>query len=138
MRKIVTGLVVFVLLSSSSFGQRVKSVKIGMASDIHLPTMHDGAARLTVFTDSMKVAKPDFIIQLGDFVTPAPAWATSYSVWQAYAGKKYDVIVNHELDGGYSLEKELALRNMPSSYYTFLSKWFQFIVFDANDIKFPN
>ena len=138
MRKIVSGLVVFVLLSSSSFGQRVKSVKIGMASDIHLPTMHDGAARLTVFTDSMKVAKPDFIIQLGDFVTPAPAWAASYSVWQAYAGKKYDVIGNHEMDGGYSLEKALAFRNMPSSYYTLHSNGFQFIVLDANDKKFPD
>ena len=61
MKRLVVAFFVFNFLALSSFGQKVKTVKIGMCSDVHLPTMHDGAERLTSFLDSMKTAKPDFI-----------------------------------------------------------------------------
>lgn len=138
MKNLVVAFFVFNFLTLSSFGQKVKTVKIGMCSDVHLPTMHDGAERLTAFLDSMKIAKPDFIIELGDFVTPAPAYASSFALWKAYPGKKYNVIGNHEMDAGYSLEQALAYRNMTSSYYSFRSRGFRFIVLDGNDKKFPD
>src|SRR5688572_26574596 len=112
-------LIVFIVLASIAFGQKGKTVKIGMCSDVHLPTMHDGKERLTTFLDSMKTAKPDFIIELGDFVTPAAAWTESFQPWKDYTGKKYNVIGNHEMDGGYSLQQAIAFRGMPTSYYTF-------------------
>jgi predicted phosphodiesterase len=138
MKKLVSVIIFFVLLTSVAVGQHKKTIKIGICSDVHLPTMHDGKERLTTFLDSMKIAKPDFIIQLGDFVTPAPAWTESYDPWKTYQGKKYNVIGNHEMDGGYSLEKALEFRNMNSSYYTFSSNGFQFIVLDGNDKKSPD
>lgn len=137
MKKLLSVLAIFILLTSAAFGQKVKTIKIGICSDVHLPTMHDGKERLTSFLDSMKTAQPDFIIELGDFVTPAPAWTSSFEPWKNYTGKKYNVIGNHEMDAGYSLEKALDFRNMPASYYTFRSNGFQFIVLDGNDKKFP-
>jgi len=99
--------------------------------------MHDAEHRITTFIDSMKAAKPDFIVDLGDFLTPAPKYAPHFAIWNAYPGPKYHVIGNHEMDGGYSLQQALAYRNMPSSYYSFQRNGFHFIVLDGNDKKSP-
>ncbi len=109
-----------------------------MCSDVHLPTMHDGAQRLTTFLDSMKTAKADFIIELGDFVTPADKYASAFALWKDYPGTKYNVMGNHETDAGYSLEQALAYRDMKASYYTFHNNGFTFIVLDGNDKKYPD
>ncbi|WP_128545153.1 metallophosphoesterase family protein [Larkinella soli] len=115
----------------------VATVRIGMFADLHVPTMHDADARLTTFLDSMKTARPDFIIELGDFGTPAEKYRSAFDRWNAWPGPKYHLIGNHEMDGGYSLEQALAYRNMPSSYYAFMTNGFHFIVLDGNDKKFP-
>ncbi len=108
-----------------------------MCSDVHLPTMHDSERRISAFIDSMQTAKPDFIIELGDFLTPEEKYAPYYELWKSYPGPKYHVIGNHEMDGGTSLEEALAYRDMEHSYYTFEQKGFLFIVLDGNDKKFP-
>ncbi|TFH00186.1 MAG: metallophosphoesterase [Calditrichales bacterium] len=126
-----------ILVISSCGKQAVQQVKIGMCSDVHLPTMHDSEWRITTFIDSMKMAKPDFIIELGDFGTPAEKYAPYFDIWNAYPGTKYHVIGNHEMDGGYSMEEALAYRNMPSARYTFEQNGFYFIVLNGNDKKDP-
>ena len=113
-----------------------KTIKIGMCSDVHLPTMHDSEKRITAFIDSMKIAKPDFIIELGDFGIPKPEYEPYLAIWNSFPGPKYHVIGNHEMDGGTSLEKALAWRGMERSYYSFVQKGFHFIVLDGNDKKF--
>ncbi len=113
-------------------------VRIGMCADVHLPTMHDSEFRISTFVDSMKVAKPDFIIELGDFLIPEEKYAPHFKIWNSFPGPKYHVIGNHEFDGGTSLEAALAYRNMSSSYYTFLRNGFQFIVLDGNEKKYPD
>lgn len=120
-----------------AIAQQPKVLRIGMCSDVHLPTMHDGAGRLTAFLDSMRAAKPDFIIELGDFVTPAPQYAQVFALWTAYQGTKYHVIGNHEMDAGYTLQQALDYRGMRSSYYAFKEKGFNCIVLDGNDKKTP-
>lgn len=110
---------------------------MGMCSDVHLPTMHDSKNRISIFIDSMKVEKPDFIVELGDFLIPKERYAPYFEIWNSYPGPKYHVIGNHEMDGGTSLEAALAYRNMSNSYYTFEKNGFQFIVLDGNDKKFP-
>lgn len=115
-----------------------KTVRIGMCSDVHLPTMHDAEYRITTFIDSMKTAKPDFIIELGDFLIPNEKYAPYFEIWNSYPGPKYHVIGNHEMDGGTSLEAAVAYRSMTNSYYTFAQQGFQFIVLDGNDKKFPD
>ncbi|MEZ4902541.1 MAG: metallophosphoesterase [Spirosomataceae bacterium] len=138
MKKSTTIAFFFSLVLTISFAQKEKKVKFGLFTDVHVPTMHDAKERLTAFMDSMKTAKPDFIIELGDFVTPAPKYAYGFDIWKAYQGPKYNVIGNHEMDGGYSLQQALAYRGMSSSYYSFEKNGFYFIVLDGNDKKSPD
>lgn len=126
------------VFTACSKKQEVKSVRIGICADVHLPTMHDAEERLQTFLDSMQTAQPDFIIELGDFGTPAEEYASGFALWNSYPGKKHHVIGNHEMDGGYSLEEAIAYRNMPSSYYSFDNSGFHFIVLDGNDKKHPD
>lgn len=115
----------------------VNSVRFGLLTDIHLPTMHDSEQRMNAFIDSMRIAEPDFIVELGDLVTPAPIYQSLMDIWLSYPGEKYHVIGNHEMDGGYGLEQVLAHRKMNNSYYHFERNRFNFIVLDGNDKKFP-
>ncbi len=115
--------------------EEVKTVKIGMCSDVHLPTMHDSEKRITRFIDSMKIARPDFIIELGDFGIPKKEYEPYFAIWNSFPGKKYHVIGNHEMDGGTSLEKAIDYRGMESPYYSFSGNGFKFIVLNGNDKK---
>ncbi len=128
--------VLAVFFVSCKQNKEVKRVKIGMCSDVHLPTMHDSEKRIIAFIDSMKIAKPDFIIELGDFAIPTKEYARYFVIWNSFPGPKYHVIGNHEMDGGTTLEQALAYRCMSSSYYTFSRKGFKFIVLDGNDKEY--
>ncbi len=127
----------FVLFNLTLSAQKPNTVKIGMCTDVHLPTMHDSEYRITTFIDAMKKEKPDFIIELGDFSTPEPKYAKYFYIWNSFPGDKYHVIGNHEMDGGTSREKAVEYRNMKSSYYSFNKNGFHFIVLDGNDKKNP-
>lgn len=113
-------------------------VKIGMCSDVHLPTMHDAEYRITSFMDEMKAKKPDFIIELGDFAEASEKFSKYYKLWDSFPGDKYHVIGNHEMDGGHSREQAIDYRHMKNSYYSFIKNGFHFIVLDGNDKKDPN
>ena len=130
-------IIIFLFLSLNLSAQKYNTVKIGMCTDVHLSTMHDSEYRITTFIDAMKRENPDFIIELGDFLTPEPKYAKYYDIWKSFPGDKYHVIGNHEMDGGTSLEKALEYRNMKSSYYSFNKNGFHFIVLDGNDKKNP-
>ena len=108
-----------------------------MCSDVHLPTMHDAEYRISSFIDSMKIAKPDFIVELGDFGIPHERFAPHFDIWNSFPGPKYHIIGNHEMDGGTTMEEALAYRKMESSYYTFSQNGFLFIVLDGNDKEYP-
>jgi 3',5'-cyclic-AMP phosphodiesterase len=120
-------------VSCHSVRQASNQVRIGMCSDAHLPTMHDATSRITEFIDEMKVTKPDFIIELGDF---AEVSDTAYfRIWNSFPRDKFHVIGNHEMDGGFSREQALKVRQMKSSYYSFDKCGFHFIILDGNDKK---
>ena len=131
-------IVCIIVLFGCSLNNEVKTIKIGMCSDVHLPTMHDSKKRISTFIDSMIIAKPDFIIELGDFVIPKEKYDTMFSIWNSFSGPKYHVIGNHEMDGGTSMEDALAYRKMKNSYYSFSKNGFKFIVLDGNDKKHEN
>ncbi len=105
----------------------------GICSDVHLPTMHDSEHRIQTFIDSMKIIKPDFIIELGDFGTPEKEYAAFFDIWNSFPGDKHHVIGNHEMDAGYTREQAIEYRNMENSFYSFEKKQFHFIVLDGND-----
>ena len=127
-----------VFLSFCSNKKEIKTIRIGMCSDVHLPTMHDSEKRVTAFIDNMKIAKPDFIVELGDFGIPDEKYAPYFEVWNSFPGPKYHVIGNHEMDGGTSLDEAVSYRKMQKSYYSFTQNGFQFIVLDGNDKEFPD
>ncbi len=108
-----------------------------MCSDVHLPTMHDAEYRITTFIDSMKIAQPDFIVELGDFGIPDERYAPYFGIWNSFPGPKYHIIGNHEMDGGTTMEEALAYRKMENSYYSFSQNGFLFIVLDGNDKEYP-
>jgi len=124
-------------ISLSLSAKKHDSVRIGMCTDVHLPTMHDAEYRITTFIDAMKKEKPDFIIELGDFCTPEPKYAKYFEIWNSFPGDKYHVIGNHEMDGGTLREKAIAYRGMKTGYYSFEKNGFHFIVLDGNDKKNP-
>jgi len=99
--------------------------------------MHDAEYRITSFIDSMKIAQPDFIVQLGDFGIPHERYTPYFDIWNSFPGPKYHTIGNHEMDGGTTLEEALAYRKMGNSYYTFSQNGFLFIVLDGNDKEYP-
>ena len=134
--KILVALIIFGIVQFNGnviSAQKYNSVKIGMCTDVHLPTMHDSEYRITTFIDAMKKEKPDFIIELGDFCTPEQKYAQYFDIWNSFPGDKYHVIGNHEMDGGTSREKAIEYRNMNSAYYSFEKNGFHFIVLDGND-----
>jgi len=131
-------LLLIILLIPGYSQKKYSHIKIGMCSDVHLPTMHDAEFRITTFLNQMKVEKPDFIIELGDYAEASEKFDNYYKLWNSYPGDKYHVIGNHEMDGGHSREQAVAYRNMSSSYYSFDKNGFHFIVLDGNDKKDPN
>lgn len=131
-------LAVVVFLSFCTPKKEVNTIRIGMCSDVHLPTMHDSEKRITSFIDSMNIAKPDFIIELGDFGIPDERYTPYFDIWNSFKGPKYHVIGNHEMDGGTSLDEAVSYRNMENSYYSFNQNGFDFIVLDGNDKESPD
>jgi 3',5'-cyclic-AMP phosphodiesterase len=108
-------------------------IRIGMISDIHQDVMHDGMQRLGVFLDAMREAKPDFIIQLGDFCKPTAANKPFLDLWNTYEGPRHHVIGNHDMDGGFRREQTVECYGMPGRFYDFDFGGVRFLVLDGND-----
>ena len=83
-------------------------VRFGMISDIHPDMLPDGLERVQAFVAAMQQTKVDFIIQLGDFCWPAPSNRRYLDAWNAYSGKAYHVLGNHDMDDGYTREQTVA------------------------------
>ena len=108
-------------------------LRIGMISDVHQDVMHDGIRRLGAFLDAMRGAKPDFIVQLGDFCQPTAANRPFIELWNAYRGPRHHVIGNHDMDGGVKREHTVAWYGMPARHYAFDHGGVRFITLDGND-----
>lgn len=108
-------------------------IRIGMISDVHQDVMHDGIKRLGAFLDAMREAKPDFIVQLGDFCKPTDSNKPFMDLWNAYEGPGYHVIGNHDMDGGFRREQTVEWYGMPGRYYGFDHGGVRFLVLDGND-----
>jgi 3',5'-cyclic AMP phosphodiesterase CpdA len=110
-----------------------RRVKFGIISDVHQDVMHDGTDRIRKFLAAMEEAKVDFVLQLGDFCQPHPRNAPFLAAWNTYAGPRYHVLGNHDMDGGYKREQTVAYYGMPARFYTFDAGPFRGIVLDSND-----
>jgi len=110
-----------------------KSLRFGLCTDVHKDIMHDADQRLQAFVDEAKEQELDFIIQLGDFCRPYDYNLEFMSIWNSFPGKKYHVIGNHDMDGGFSREEVVKYWDIPGKYYSFDMKGFHFVILDGND-----
>ena len=75
----------------------------------------------------------DFIIELGDFCRLDSASQVFRDEWNSFAGDKYHVIGNHDMDR-YTPEEYTTGMQMPGRYYSFDKGDFHFIVLDGNNL----
>lgn len=108
-------------------------VRFGVISDVHQDVMPDGVERIRAFVAAMTEAQAAFVLQLGDFCQPKPANQDFLAAWNTFAGPRYHVLGNHDMDGGFSREQAVAFYGMPARHYTFAGGGFLGIVLDGND-----
>ena len=108
-------------------------VRFGIIADIHPDMLPDGLARVRAFVAAMEAARVDFILQLGDFCWPAPSNLPYLQAWNAYRGRAYHVLGNHDMDEGYTREQTVAFCGMPGMHYTFDAGPLRGIVLDGNE-----
>ena len=110
-----------------------KLLRFGICADIHKDIMHDGDERLKTFIDEVKKKDLDFIIQLGDFCRPYDYNQDFMDIWNSYPGKKYHVIGNHDMDGGFTRDQVVEYWNAIGKTYSFDCNGYHFVVLDGND-----
>jgi len=121
-------------LSTVVSAKEVKeSLRFGICADVHKDIMHDADIRLKAFVEEASKKKLDFIIQLGDFCCPYDYNLDFMSIWNMYPGKKYHVLGNHDMDGGFTRDEVVKYWNATGRYYSFDSKGYHFIILDGND-----
>ena len=108
-----------------------------VCADIHQDIMHDGAQRLQAFVEAAADARVDMAVQLGDFCQPTEANRPFLDIWQALSLPRYNVLGNHDMDGGARRQQTVAYMSMPDRYYSFATKGWHFAVLDGNDPSDP-
>ena len=95
--------------------------------------MPDAVERVRAFVAAMTAARADFVIQLGDFCQPHPRNQAVLAAWNAFAGPRYHVLGNHDMDGGYKPEQTVAFYAVPARYYAFTAGPLRGLVLDGNE-----
>ena len=108
-------------------------LRFGMCADVHKDVMHDADERLAAFLEAMANERAHFVAQMGDFCQPKEANDSFRDVWHGWEGDRYDVIGNHDMDGGKTREQFREYVGMGEGHYTFLQQGYRFIVLDGND-----
>jgi 3',5'-cyclic-AMP phosphodiesterase len=121
------------MLTAGTWPSGPRRVKFGLISDVHQDVMPDGVDRVRKFVAAMKEAEAAFVLQLGDFCWPHPRNKDFLEAWNAFAGARYHVLGNHDMDGGYKREQTVAYCGTPGRYYTFDAGPMRGIVLDSND-----
>lgn len=126
----------FSFFGCNSIGKK-ETLRFGVCADVHKDVMHDADQRLQIFIDQMNEKKVDFIIQLGDFCRPYDFNQSFMDVWNSFDGPVYNVLGNHDMDGGFTREQTIEYWGMPTKYYSFDMKGYHFIILDGNDKRDP-
>ena len=113
--------------------ERLGELRFGMCADVHKDVMHDADERLGAFLEEMDKRRAHFVAQMGDFCQPIEANDSFRKVWESFSGDRYNVIGNHDMDGGVTREQTRKFLGMESGYYSFVAQGYRFIVLDGND-----
>lgn len=121
-REMLAGLTAATLVSELPAADPATTVRIGLIADPHHGLAPDALSRLDAFMDSMNRAKPDALIQLGDFCHPpraVPEAKDFLKIWNQFRGPKYHVIGNHDLDNAREKQEVLDCWQLKQPYYSF-------------------
>ena len=132
-RAAAAGVCVLTFRPPAHAASQIKELRFGMCADVHKDIMHDADERLATFLEAMREKRAHFVAQLGDFCQPKEANDSFREVWQSWQGDRYDVIGNHDMDGGKTRQQFRDYVGMEAGHYTFLQQGFRFIVLDGND-----
>jgi predicted phosphodiesterase len=125
--------------------EQVRQVRVGLITDLHhadKPTKgtrhyRDTLTKLAEATKRFTADKPDFVVELGDFIDAADSVETEQSylqqvstVFNSIPGPKHYVLGNHCVD---TLTKEEFLGGVgkTESFYSFDAGGFHFVVLDS-------
>ncbi|MGY0408200.1 MAG: metallophosphoesterase family protein [Polaribacter sp.] len=122
---------------SSAFKNSNEKIKIGLITDLHHDTMHDGLERMQAFLDVAKKEQPDALFQLGDFAYPGDKNKTIIDLYNNAHKTALHVIGNHDMDSGYTREQCVSYWGMPARYYVKEIKGIHFIFLDGNEKGSP-
>ncbi|MBT5058052.1 MAG: alkaline phosphatase [Gemmatimonadetes bacterium] len=114
-----------------------QSLTFAICADIHQDIMHDGPDRLRSFTQAAVEAQVDMAIQLGDFCQPTEANRPFLAIWEALETERYNVLGNHDMDGGATREQTVAYMSMRARFYAFDIRGWHCVVLDGNDPEDP-
>jgi hypothetical protein len=128
-------------VDSPGTGKHPDKVDFGVISDLHYGVINwkwkgTGYVEydyLAAFLKDMSEPRADFVIQLGDFVTPANDGQKLVDLWRGFDEPSHNVLGNHERDGGYGFDEIAKWWGMPGRYYTFDSGRLRGIVLDGNE-----
>lgn len=120
-------------LKANAGNEPTTPLRFGVCADVHKDIMHDANQRLQAFVGEASEKNLDFMIQLGDFCRPYDYNLEFMSIWNSFPGKKYHVIGNHDMDGGFTREQVVKYWNAEGRYYSFDCKGYHLIVLDGND-----
>lgn len=123
----------FICLGLGASQKETKPVTFAVISDLHQDIAHDAEERLSTFLRVANDNQVDFIIELGDFCMPKEENQPFLKRWQDYAGEKYMVLGNHDMDNC-TKEEAMQFTGMNDRYYSFDKGNFHFIVLDPNSI----
>jgi len=120
-------------LAALATHEKYKAIRIGICADLHQDIMHDGPQRLTAFIQDMNMQQPDFILQLGDFCIPDERNRVILDIWNRFAGPRFHVIGNHDMDGGFSRDHVVSFWKAIGKHYSFDMKGYHFVILDGNE-----
>jgi len=124
----------FPLALSALEGAELGRVRIALIADLHQDVIHDASDRLKSFMRQAALWQADAILEMGDFCTPKPANRALADLFEGFKGRRFHVLGNHDMDGGFNRQQVVAFRGMPARYYSFDLKGIHGVVLDANDV----
>ena len=133
LKSAAAGVCVLTFRPPAHAAENLKELRFGMCADVHQDVMHDASERLDSFLKAMAKKEAHFVAQMGDFCQPKKANDAFREVWQSWEGDQYNVVGNHDMDGGASRKQFREYVGMEEGYYSFLQEGYRFIVLDGND-----
>ncbi|MCA9189804.1 MAG: metallophosphoesterase [Planctomycetales bacterium] len=124
-------------IRSAAAGWLSQPIKLGIIADLHHDIVHDGVARMQSFVKAMELAKPDAIIQLGDFAYPNAKNRDVIDLFNSSHPKAYHVIGNHDTNGAHTREQCLDVWGMTDNYYMTSIRELTLVVLDGNERGSP-